>query len=120
MFVDPIPVAASAPTPALSFAMVRTDGYGSERLDAANKYGLKFNHSTNAQGDRHYMQITSTLDAVDPYSGLTTAKTMSVSLTAQVPKYGFDATAAAALVTALWNTLTDADVTIAKFLAWNS
>lgn len=120
MFVDPIPVAAAAPTPALSFAMIRTDGYGSERLDATNRYGLKFQHSENGSGERHYMQITQDLDATDPTTGLVSQQTMSVSLSVSVPKTGFSAAAQAALVTALFNTLNDADVTVAKFLTWNS
>lgn len=120
MLVDPITVAAAAPTPALTFAVVRSDGYGSERLDVPNNYGLTINHSTNSNGDRHYMQISQSLDAVDPYSGLTARKKMTVSLTAQVPKFGFNAAAQAALVKALTDTLVDADVTAAKWLAWQS
>lgn len=118
VLVDPITVAAAAPTPALSFSVVRTDGYGSERLDVPNNYGLKFSHSTNSSGDRHYMQITKTLDAVDPYSGLTARKTASVSITANVPKFGFDTTAMVALVKALTDTLADTDVTSTKWLQW--
>lgn len=120
MLVDPITVAAAAPTPALTFAVVRSDGYGAERLDSTNNYGLKISHSTSANGDRHYMQITKTLDAVDPYSGLTARKTASVSITANIPKFGFTAAEQAALVKALTDTLADADVTAVKWLAWQS
>lgn len=117
MLADPITVAADTPTPALNFYVVRSDGYGSERQhDGSDKYSLIFNHATGKTGDRHYMQIKLAVDAVSPYTGLTSKQTASVSLSVSIPPFGFDDAAQVALVTALLDTLADADVTIAKFL----
>lgn len=122
MLVDPITVAAASPTPALNFAVIRSDGYGTERkhTGTSDKYGLKINHQTTKNGDRHYMQIQLTVDAVSPYTGLTSQQTASVSIAISVPKFGFDDTAMVALVKALTDTLADADVTSAKLLAFQS
>lgn len=119
--VDPIAVAASAPTPALSFSVMKRDGFGSERRDVANGYTLTFNHSDSPQtGERHYMKIAQTLNAVSPYTGGTSKQTAVVSISASFPPFGWDATTKAALLKALTDTLADADVTNAKFLAFES
>jgi hypothetical protein len=121
MLVDPITVAAAAPTPALNFYVISSDGIGSVRKhDGTDKYVLTFNHSTSKSGDRHYMKIALTVDAVSPYTGLTSQQTASVSLSVSVPPFGFSATAMVALVKALTDTLADADVTSAKFLNFQS
>lgn len=119
--VDPITVAASAPTPALTFSTVKRDGYGSERWDVANGYQLTFNHSTSpGNGERHYMQVSQTLDATSPYTGEISRQTARVSISATFPSFGWDASTKAALVKALTDTLADADVTTAKFIAFES
>lgn len=119
--IDPIAVAASAPTPALTFSVIKRDGYGAERRDIANGYGLTFNHSESpTNGNRHYMKVTQVKDAVNPYTGGTSKQTATVSISASFPAFGWDATAKAALVKALTDTLADSDVTIAKFVAFES
>lgn len=122
MLVDPITVAASAPTPALNFYVIRSDGYGTERRhNGVDLYNLVINHSRNAKsGDRHYMQITYTVDAVSPYTGLTSKQTASASIAIQVPPFGFTEAAMVALVKALTDTLADADVTSTKLLQFQS
>jgi hypothetical protein len=122
MLVDPIAVAASAPTPALSFAVIRSDGYGSERRHTGvDLYDLIINHSRNAKtGDRQYMQIAYTVDAVSPYTGLTSKQTAKASLSITVPPFGFSEAAMVAVVKALTDTLADADVTTTKLLQFQS
>jgi len=121
MLVDPITVAASAPTPALTFAVIAWNGEGSERKDVVNNYGLKFSHSSNAKtGERHYMQITQTVTAVDPITGGNSVQTASVSISASFPSFGWTAAAKDALVKALTDTLADSDVTISKFNSFQS
>lgn len=118
---DPITVAAAAPTPALTFSVVKRDGYGAERWDVANGYQLSFNHSTNpGSGERHYMKLSQTKDATSPYTGDVSKQTAVVSISASFPAFGWDASTKAALLKALTDTLADADVTNAKFLAFES
>jgi len=116
MFVDPITVAAAAPTPALNFALIQFDGMKSVRSDATNDYSLTTEHTPTKSGKRHYMQIKKRLLVVDPVSGGSSYQEASVSVTIFVPKYGFDSTAMAALYKALTDTIADADVTVTKFL----
>jgi hypothetical protein len=119
--VDPITVAASAPTPALTFSVVRRDGYGADRWDVANGYQLSFSHSvTPNTGERHYMKMTQTLDATSPYTGQVSKQVATVSISASFPSFGWNAAAKAALLKALTDTLADSDVTNAKFLAFES
>jgi hypothetical protein len=121
MLVDPIAVAAAAPTPALNFYVIKSDGYGAERRhNGTDKYYLTINHSTGKGGDRHYMQIRKTVDAVSPYTGLTSQQTASASISISVPPFGFDEAAMVALVKALTDTLADADVTTTKLLQFQS
>jgi hypothetical protein len=118
---DPITVAANAPTPALSLSEVRRDGYGSERWDIANGYQLVFNHSTSAgSGERHYMKMTQTLDATSPYTGQISKQNAVVSISASFPAFGWDPADKAALVQALVDALLDSDVTIPKFVGFQS
>jgi hypothetical protein len=121
MLIDPITVAASAPTPALTFAVVRSDGYGSERWDVTNGYQLMFNHSSDAKtGERHYMKVSQTLNATSPYTGDVSKQTASVSISCNFPPFGWDASTKAALVKALTDTLADSDVTVAKWISSQS
>lgn len=121
MLVDPITVPAAAPTPALNFYIISSDGYGSVRKhDGADKYYLTINHTQSKAGDRHYMQVKLTKDAVSPYTGLTSQQTATASIAITVPAFGFDNTAMIALVKALTDTLADADVTATKLLNFQS
>jgi len=120
MLVDPIPVAASSPNPAYSFAVIRSDGYGTERRDTATGLLLTINHNTGKSGDRHYVKLTSGVDAVNPYTGLTQRQTASVSLSISVPPFGFTETAMVNLIKALLDTVADGDVTTTKLLQFQS
>lgn len=121
MLVDPITVAASAPTPALTFAITSFDGNGTTRRDVPNGYVLRFSHTQNAKtGERHYMQITQTKTAINPLTGGNASVTASVSLSASIPVFGWTQAEKDALVKALTDTLADADVTTTKFLQFNS
>lgn len=121
MLVDPITVAASSPTPELKLAVIRSDGYGSERVDTNNGgYAMVIQHSTSKNGARHYLKISKTVDAMNPYSGITQKLLASVSLSIAVPQFGFDDTAMVALVKALTDTLADSEVTTARILQFQS
>lgn len=119
--VDPISVAASAPTPALTFSVVKRDGIGAERWDVTNGYYLTISHSASPNnGERHYMKLSQTVDATSPYTGDVSKQTANVSISASFPAFGWTAAQKAALVKALTDTLADADVTVPKFVAFES
>lgn len=120
MLIDPITVAAASPTPALTFAVVKSDGFGSERWDTANGFQLSFNHSTGTAGERHYMKLSQTVNATSPYTALVSKQTASVSIAVSIPAFGWTQAQKEALVKALLDTLADTDVTTAKFLAFQS
>lgn len=121
MLADPITVAAASPTPALNFYIIKSDGFGSERKhDGSDKYGLTINHSQSKGGDRHYMQVKLTKDAVSPYTGLTSQQTATASIAFTVPAFGFSVADMVALVKALTDTLADSDVTTTKLLNFQS
>jgi hypothetical protein len=121
MLIDPIGVSANSPTPALSFAVVSYDATGSTRKDVTNGYDLTFSHSSSPKtGERHYMQLKQAIVGVDPITGGNAALSASVSLSVSIPTFGWTASTKAALVQALIDTLLDSDVTIAKFLAYQS
>lgn len=121
MLADPISVAASAPTPALTFAVVSYDAQGSTRRDVTNGYLLKFSHSQNAKsGERHYMQIQQSKTAVDPLTGGNASVTASVSLSVSFPIFGWTAAEKDALIKVLTDTLADAEVTPTKFNSFQS
>jgi len=122
MLSDPITVAANSPTPALSLALVETVGFGSVRYDSTNKYGLSFNHSSptsTTSNERHYMQLSQTVNATD-LNGNVSVQTAKVSLSVTVPPLGWTQAQKVALVQALLDTLNDSDVTITKFLSFQS
>lgn len=120
MLTDPIAVDASAPNPALSFVVIRSDGYGAERREEAGAYGLVINHSTNKSGDRHYVKLTKTVDAVNPYSGLTSPQSASVSVSLSKPAFGFNDAAIAALYKALLDTIASDDASIERIIGFES
>jgi predicted aspartyl protease len=56
MIADPVTVAAASPTPSLVLLVVKSDGYGSERVDTGgNGYTVITNHTKNKAGSRHYV-----------------------------------------------------------------
>lgn len=122
MLADPVTVAAASPTPALSFTMVKQDGYGSERVDSGgNGYSVIINHSRpKGGGDRHYVQILQTVNAADPYSGLTRKQTASCSITISRPSFGFTDAQMIALCKALTDFRDAATVTTARLLQFQS
>lgn len=122
MLADPVTIAAASPTPALSLTVVRSDGYGSERVDTGgNGYATIINHQrTKGGGDRHYVQMTKTVNAVDPYSGLTKKQVASVSLTIARPSFGFTDADMVALCKALTDFRDNASVTTARLVQFQS
>jgi hypothetical protein len=122
MLPDPVTVAAASPTPSLVLAVVKSDGYGSERVDTGgNGYSVITNHSRpKGGGDKHYVQMTQTLNATNPYSGLVQKQVASVSLTIVRPAFGFTDAAMVALRKALTDYLDDSEVTTARILQFQS
>lgn len=122
MLPDPVTIAAAAPTPALVFTIVKQDGYGSERVDTGgNGYTVTINHQrTKGGGDRHYVQMTQTVNATDPYSGLVKKQIASVSISISRPSFGFTDAAMVALAKALTDFRDDSEVTTAKLLQFQS
>lgn len=122
MLPDPVTIAAASPTPSLVFAVVKSDGYGSERVDTGgNGYTVIISHSRpKGGGDRHYVQMTKTVNATDPYSGLVRKKVASVSLSISRPDFGFTDNDMIALSKALTDFRDDGEVTTAKLLQFQS
>lgn len=122
MLVDPVSVAASAPTPALVFTLVKQDGYGSERRDTGNNgYSIVTNHQIlKGGGDKHYLQILQTVTAADPVTGVNKKYVASVSLTIVRPLTGFTDAAMVALAKALTDYRDDSEVTTARLLQFQS
>lgn len=122
MLVDPVTIAAASPTPSLVLAVVKSDGYGSERVDTgANGYTVVINHSKpKGGGAKHYVQMVQTLDATSPYTGLTQKQTCSVSMTVVRPAFGFTDAAVVALMKALTDFRDDSEVTSARLIQFQS
>lgn len=122
MLPDPVTVAAAAPTPSLVLTIVKQDGYGSERTDTGgNGYTVVTNHSKpKGGGDRHYVQMTQTLNATNPYTGATQKVTASASIAISRPSFGFTDAALTALVVALRDYVWDTEVTPAKLIQFQS
>lgn len=121
MLADPVTVAAASPTPELKLAVIRSDGYGSERVDTNGAgYTVITQHSKTGKGTRHYLQILQTVNAVDPYSGLTKKQVASCSITINRPLFGFTDAAIVALAKALTDYRDDSEVTTARLIAFQS
>jgi len=122
MLIDPVTVLAAAPTPQLVFSIVKQDGYGSERTDTGgNGYTVVTNHSKpKGGGDRHYVQLTQTVNATDPYSGAVRKVTASASIAISRPSIGFTDAAMVALAVALRDYVWDTEVTPAKLIQFQS
>lgn len=124
MLADPVTIAAASPTPALVLSVTKSDGYGTERVDTgANGYTVVTQHSKNKNGagSRHYIQMTKTVSAVDPYSpGLTKKQVASVSFTISRPGFGFTDADIVALAKALTDYRDDSEVTTARLIQFQS
>lgn len=122
MLPDPVTIAASSPTPSLVFSIIKQDGYGSERNDTGgNGYSVVINHSKSTKsGNRHYVQMTQTKNATDPYSGLTKSVRASVSFSISRPPFGFTDADIVALAKALTDFRDDSEVTTAKLIQFQS
>jgi hypothetical protein len=127
MLADPITVAANATVglehPELKLAVVRSDGFGSERRDTnAGGYSTIINHSVTKKGDeRHYLQLLQTKDATSPYNpALVQKQIASVALVINRPSFGFTDAEMVKLVSAYLDTLNDSEVTPAKLLQFQS
>lgn len=121
MLADPVTVTAASPTPVLVFALVRSDGYGSERVDTGgNGYTVITNHTKGKNGNRHYVQMLVTVNATDPYSGLTRQQTCSASITISRPSFGFTDAAVVAIRKALTDYIDDSEVTTARLLQFQA
>lgn len=118
--VDPVTIAARAPTPALVFAVVKSDGYGSERRDAGGSFAVVTSHDQTKGGERHYLKVTEVKDATNPYTGGTSKQTASVSLSVSVPPFGWTEAQKIALIAVLTDYLADTEVTPARFLQMQS
>jgi hypothetical protein len=117
MIVDPFTVAANAPTPSLVFAMTRSDGYGSERVDTGgNGYALTIQHTPGKNSNRHYVKITQTKDATNPYSGLVQSQAATVSVSVSSPSFGFTPANLVDLWEALVDSINDPEVTMTRLL----
>lgn len=121
MLVDPVTVTAASPTPQLTLAIVKQDGYGSERRDAANGYSVITNHSIQkGGGDKHYLQLTKTVTATDPISGQTKKVVCSASMTIVRPAFGFTDADVVAVAKALTDYRDDTEVTTLKLIQFQS
>lgn len=121
MLVDPVTVAAASPTPELKLAIIKSDAYGSERVDTNGAgYTVITNHTKGKSSDRHYVQMTLTKNATDPYSGLTRKQVASVSLTINRPSFGFTDADIVALAKALTDYRDDSEVTTARLIQFQS
>lgn len=117
MLVDPVTVVAAAPTPELKFSIISVNGTGTERVDTnGGGYTLLTQHTKTSKSTRHYLQIQQTVNAVDPYSGLTKKQVASVSMTISRPLFGFTDAQMIALAKALTDYRDDSEVTTARLL----
>lgn len=110
MLSDPLSVIATSFHPALDFAVIRTDGYGAERRDPGGIYAAVINHNTSKNGDRHYVKISRTINATNPYNGLISPQSASISLSFAKPAFGFTDEDMSKLYSLLQDVLTEAGV----------
>jgi len=121
MLPDPVTVVANAPTPQLVLAVVRSDGYGTERVDSGgNPYAVMISHTPGKAGNRHYVKVTQSKDATNPYTGLTQKQAASVSLSISRPPFGFTDVEIGDLVELLRDFVFDTEVTPAKLVQFQS
>lgn len=121
MLVDPVTIAANAPTPSLVLPIVKNQEFGTVRLDAVNGFTVTTNHTyLKGGGAKHYIQMTQSKVAPDPYSDASTKQVASVSMTVVSPKYGYSDAEMVALMKALMDYINDSEVTPARLVAFQS
>jgi hypothetical protein len=120
MLPDPVTVDADSPNAAFSFAMIKQDGYGSERREAGGAYGVITNHTTGKSGDRHYVKLTKTVNATNPFSGLVSPQSASVSVSIAKPAFGFTDADLANLYKAMVDYFASDDVGVDRIIAFES
>lgn len=120
MLPDPVTIAASAPTPEMIFRVIKSDGYGSERVTDDGIYRTVINHQSTKAGERHYVRLSETKDATNPYTGGTSKQEASVSLAIAIPAFGWTLAQKVALVKALTDFIADAEVTSTKIIQFQS
>lgn len=121
MLADPVTVAAAAPIPALTLAVVKSDGYGTERVDTGGSgFSTTIIHTPGKNGNRHYVKLTWTKDATDPYSGLVRKQSASASLSISRPTFGFTDADCIDLVEALRDFVFDSEVTPSRLIQLQS
>jgi len=122
MLPDPVTVAAASPTPSLVLAIVKSDGYGSERVDTGgNGYTVLTNHQKlKGGGSKHYVQMTQAVNATNPYTGQTQRVVCSASFTINRPAFGFTDAAVVALAKALSDYRDDSEVTTARLIQFQA
>lgn len=118
MLADPIAVAARSPTPAINFAVAKLEGRGSERVDTnLGGYALTINHQPSKSSNRHYVRVSLSKDAVDPYTSRTQRVSASVSVAIATSTFGFTSTDLSALWALLKDTVDHANVGVPRLLA---
>lgn len=122
MLPDPVTIAAASPTPSLVLAIVKSDGYGSERVDTGgNGYTVLTNHTKlKGGGSKHYVQLTQAVNATNPYTGQTQKVVASASITISRPAFGFTDAAIVALAKALTDYRDDSEVTTARLIQFQA
>jgi hypothetical protein len=120
MLTDPINVPADAPNPELNFVLINQDKIGSQRRDAGGEYALVINHSTSKSGDRHYVKVTKTINATNPYSGLVSPQSASVSVSLVKPGFGFTDADLANLYTLIVDTIASTDAGVDRIIGFES
>lgn len=123
MLADPVTITASSPTPQLDLSVVSwaPGGMGSVRKDVPDGYTLNISHTTDPKkGDRHYMQIQLNFVGVDPVTGGSANLVASASISASFPPFGMTDTTRAAVVKAVMDTMLDSEVTVLKWVQFQS
>lgn len=117
---DPLSIAAAAPTPALSLAVVdRSKPYQADRQDAGGVYASTISHTLARNGaKRHYIKVSNTKVATSPITALDSIQVATVSVSISVPPFGFTD----AETTALYELVDDVirAATLAKILNMES
>jgi hypothetical protein len=120
MLADPFTIAANSPTPSLVMSRIKSDGYGAEYVNATGDYRIVVQHTPGKNQNRHYVKLTQTVTAANPYTGVNQEKAASVSFSISVPDFGFTPTAMVALCQALLDSMLDSEVTFARLLQGQS
>lgn len=122
MLADPIAIDARSPTPALSLSVLQSDGFASVRGDIVNNVIVKMSHSSpldsGTKGERHYLNVSQTKTATNPYTGGDSKQVASASLSVSVPAFGWTLAEKLALIAILTDILADSQVTPTGFVSY--